>query len=72
MIRTAKGVHPVVLRKMRNYAIKQAISELSEKPDLKEIERVAKRHLLSYSELKVALHEQKRQIPPDAGGGKKD
>ena len=48
-------VHPAVLRKMRNYAIKQAISELSEKPTPTEIEKTAKRHMLSFSELKNAL-----------------
>ena len=52
--------HPTVLRKMRNYAIKQALSELSTRPDPKEIERVAKRHLLSYPELKGALNASKK------------
>ena len=44
---STKGVHPAVLRKMRNYAIKQALSELSDNPDTIEIEKTAKRHLLS-------------------------
>lgn len=48
-------VHPAVLRKMRNYAIKQALSELSDKPTPTEIEKVARRHMLSFSELKSAL-----------------
>lgn len=46
--------HPAVLRKMRNYAIKQAISELSENPTPKEVETIAKRHMLSFAELKQA------------------
>ena len=48
--------HPAVLRKMRNYAIKQAISELSENPTPVEIEKTAKRHMLSYTELKQAYN----------------
>lgn len=54
-------VHPAVLRKMRNYAIKQALSELSEYPDLKEIEKTAKHHLLSYTELKQAINRERRE-----------
>ena len=54
-------VHPAVLRKMRNYAIKQAISELSEQPSPAEVEKVAKRHLLSYTELKQAINRGKRE-----------
>ena len=54
-------VHPAVLRKMRNYAIKQAISELSEQPSPAEVEKVAKRHLLSYTELKQAINRGKRK-----------
>ena len=50
--------HPAVLRKMRNYAIRQALSELPEDPTLKEIDKVAKRHLLEYTELKRALHDE--------------
>lgn len=54
-------VHPAVLRKMRNYAIKQAISELEDNADPKEVERVAKRHLLSYTELKQAINRERRE-----------
>ena len=48
-------VHPVVMAKMRKYAVKQAISELSDEPSSEEIAKVAKRHLLGYPELKQAL-----------------
>lgn len=54
-------VHPAVLRKMRNYAIKQAISELEDYADPKEVERVAKRHMLSYTELKQAINRERRE-----------
>lgn len=54
------GVHPATMRKMRNYAIKQAISELSERPSPAEVEKVAKRHLLSYTELKQAWNREGR------------
>ena len=54
-------VHPATLRKMRNYAIKQAISELEDYADHKEVERVAKRHLLSYTELKQAINRERRE-----------
>ena len=54
-------VHPAVLRKMRNYAIKQAISELEDNAEPKEVERVAKRHMLSYTELKQAINRGKRE-----------
>ena len=54
-------VHPAVLRKMRNYAIKQAISELEDYADPKEVERVAKRHMLSYNELKQAFNRGNRE-----------
>lgn len=54
-------VHPAVLRKMRNYAIKQAISELKDNAEPKEVERVAKRHMLSYTELKQAINRGKRE-----------
>lgn len=56
-----KGVHPIVLRKMRQYAVKQALSELSERSDPSEIERTAKRHMLSYTELKQALSRERRK-----------
>ena len=54
-------VHPAVLRKMRNYAIKQAISELEDSADPKVVERVAKRHMLSYTELKQAINRERRE-----------
>lgn len=47
--------HPIVMSRMRKYAVKQAISELSDEPSSDEIAKVAKRHLLSYPELKQAL-----------------
>ena len=47
--------HPIVMSRMRKYAIKQAISELSDEPSSSEIAKVAKRHLLGYPELKQAL-----------------
>lgn len=53
--------HPAVLRKMRNYAIKQAISELSDNPSPTEIEKTAKRHLLSYTELKQAYNRGRKE-----------
>jgi hypothetical protein len=46
---------------MRNYAIKQAISELEDNADPKEVERVAKRHMLSYTELKQAINRERRE-----------
>lgn len=48
-------VHPVVMTKMRKYAIKQALSELSDNPTPAEIGKIARRHLLGYAELKQAL-----------------
>lgn len=54
-------VHPATLRKMRNYAIKQAISEVVDYADPKEMERVAKRHMLSYTELKQAINRERRE-----------
>ena len=47
--------HPIVMSRMRKYAVKQAISELSDEPSSDEIAKVAKRHLLGYPELKQAL-----------------
>lgn len=58
-------VHPAVMRKMRNYAIKQAISELGEKPSPAVMEKVAKRHLLSYTELKQAFNRERREKEKD-------
>ena len=60
-MRNTNGVHPIVARKMRNYAIKQALSELSDNPSTSEIEKTAKRHLLGYPELKRALNETKHK-----------
>lgn len=54
-------VHPAILRKMRNYAIKQAISEVVDYADPKEVERIAKRHMLSYTELKQAINRERRE-----------
>lgn len=54
-------VHPAVVRKMRRYAIKQAISELSEHPSPAEVEKIAKRHMLSYTELKQAINRERRE-----------
>ena len=53
--------HPAVLRKMRAYAIKQALTELEGKPTPAEIEKVAKRHMLSYTELKQALNRERHK-----------
>ena len=55
--------HPAVMRKMRNLAIKQALSELSSEPTPNEIDKVAKKHLLSYTELKGALRYGKNDTP---------
>ena len=48
-------VNREVMRKMRAYAIKQAVAELSDEPSAEEIAKVAKRHMLGYPELKRAL-----------------
>ena len=53
--------HPAVLRKMRAYAIKQALTEFEGKPTPAEIEKVAKRHMLSYTELKQALNRERHK-----------
>ena len=53
-------VHPAVVRKMRRYAIKQAISELSEHPSPAEVEKIAKHHLLSYTELIQAYNRDRK------------
>lgn len=54
------GVHPIVARKMRNYAVKQALDELGNDRDPKQIEYIAKRHMLSYTELKQAIKYRER------------
>ena len=60
-MQNSRGVHPAVLRKMRRYAIKQALSELSDQPSPTEVEKVAKRHLLGYTELKQALNRERQE-----------
>lgn len=60
-MQNTKNVHPAVLRRMRNYAIKQALSELSEQPDAIEFEKVAKRHMIGFNELKRAYHDRQKQ-----------
>ena len=47
-------VHPEVMRKMRAYAIKQALSEIKNIEDKQTVEHIAKRHGLGYGELKQA------------------
>ena len=47
-------VHPEVMRKMRAYAVKQALSELSDEPTQAEMQHIARRRLLTYAELKQA------------------
>ena len=54
------GVHPIVARKMRNYAVKQALDELGNDRDPKQIEYIAKRHMLSYTELKQAYNRDRK------------
>lgn len=51
-----RGVHPAVIKKMRQYAIKQALDELGENANPERIEQVAKAHILSYAELKEAFY----------------
>lgn len=46
--------HPVVMRKMRQYAIRQALSEIGSDPKPEEMAEIARRHMLGYSELKQA------------------
>lgn len=47
-------VNREVMRKMRAYAIKQALSELSDEPEQAELLYVARQHGLGYGELKQA------------------
>ena len=47
-------VHPDVMKKMRELAIKQAISEVKNIEDKPSVEYIAKRHGLGYGELKQA------------------
>ena len=54
-------VHPEVMRKMRAYAIKQALSELSKEPEQAELLYVARQHGLSYAELKQAYTRAKNE-----------
>lgn len=58
-IRRTDRVHPETLRKMRDYAIKQALSELSEHPSTAEMEKTAKRHLLTLGELEAEYERHK-------------
>lgn len=54
-------VHPEVMRKMRDYAIKQAISEVKNIDDRPSVEYIAKRHGLGYGELKQAYTRAKNE-----------
>lgn len=54
-MQNTRHVHPAVLRRMRNYATKQALEELGESRDPSDIDRIAKRHMLGYTELKRAI-----------------
>lgn len=54
-------VHPEVMRKMRAYAIKQAISEIKDIEDKQTVEYIAKRHGLGYGELKQAYTRAKNE-----------
>lgn len=59
--------HPAVMRKMRAYAIKQALSELSDEPTQGELSYVARQHGLSYAELKQARTKAKEASHDGAG-----
>ena len=53
-------VHPDVMKKMRELAIKQALSEVKNGDDRPTMEYIAKRHGLGYGELRQAwMKEQK-------------
>lgn len=54
-------VHQEVMRKMRAYAIKQAISEIKDIEDKQTVEYIAKRHGLGYGELKQAYARAKNE-----------
>jgi len=54
-------VHQEVMRKMRAYAIKQAISEIKDIEDKQTVEYIAKRHGLGYGELKQAYTRAKNE-----------
>lgn len=47
-------VHPDVMKKMRELAIRQAVSEIKDGNDRPMMEYIAKRHGLGYGELKQA------------------
>jgi predicted subunit of tRNA(5-methylaminomethyl-2-thiouridylate) methyltransferase len=49
------------MRKMRAYAIKQAISEIKDIEDKQTVEYIAKRHGLGYGELKQAYARAKNE-----------
>jgi predicted subunit of tRNA(5-methylaminomethyl-2-thiouridylate) methyltransferase len=48
------------MRKMRAYAIKQAISEIKDIEDKQTVEYIAKRHGLGYGELKQAYAKEQK------------
>lgn len=50
-----------VMRRMRAYAIKQAISEIKDIEDKQTVEYIAKRHGLGYGELKQAYTRAKNE-----------
>ena len=54
-------VSQIVMRKMRAYAIKQAISEIKDIEDKQTVEHIAKRHGLGYGELKQAYTKAKNE-----------
>ena len=54
-------VSQIVMRKMRAYAIKQAISEIKDIEDKPAVEYIAKRHGLGYGELKQAYTRAKNE-----------
>ena len=54
-------VSQIVMRKMRAYAIKQAISEIKDIEDKHTVEYIAKRHGLGYGELKQAYTKAKNE-----------
>lgn len=53
-------VSQIVMRKMRAYAIKQALSEIKDIEDKQTVEYIAKRHGLGYGELKQAYTKEQK------------
>lgn len=49
-----------IVRKMRDYALKQALTELTEEPSEGEMQYIARRHGLTYFELKRALERSRK------------